>query len=340
MVTGRLADEILAPGPGQVRFLLNHGGNPASSVPDQRKIVAALKALELLVTIDPVMSATARLSHYVLPPKLQFERPDLPIHLFESNTFPTAATRYTPAVVDPPPGSEVCDEWRVMWELARRLGKQINYGGASLDMVTPPTDDELLALVLGHAPVSLDELKRHPLGYYHSELQYALPMDPATAGRFGLMPDDVEAEIAVLRNEIDVPADDRFPFQLTNRRSRHRMNSMGGTLPELRRLMPYNVGNMNPQDMAAHGVDAGDWIEVSSEHGAIEVLAEPDETIRRGVVSISHGFGGLPDEEDFLAKGASPNALISTDDHLQTINAMPRMTAIPISIRRLEPVAG
>jgi anaerobic selenocysteine-containing dehydrogenase len=251
MVTGRLADEILAPGPGRVRFLLNHGGNPASSVPDQRKIVAALKALELLVTIDPVMSATARLSHYVLPPKLQFERPDLPIHLFESNTFPTAATRYTPAVVDPPPGSEVCDEWRVMWELARRLGKQINYGGASLDMATPPTDDELLALVLGHAPVSLDELKRHPLGYYHSELQYALPMDPATAGRFGLVPDDVEAEIAVLRNEMDAPADDRFPFQLTNRRSRHRMNSMGGTLPELRRLMPYNVGNMNPQDMAA-----------------------------------------------------------------------------------------
>ena len=110
---------------------------------------------------------------------------------------------------------------------------------------------------------------------------------------------------------------------------------MGATLPELQRLVRYNVANMNPDDMAALGLDDGDWIEVSSAHGAIQVLAEPDETLRRGVVSISHGFGGLPDEADFLNGGVSPNLLISTDRDLQTINAMPRMTAVPINVRRL-----
>ena len=44
-------------------------GNIAASVPDQRKIVAAMRALELLVTIEPAMSQTAKLSHYVLPVK-------------------------------------------------------------------------------------------------------------------------------------------------------------------------------------------------------------------------------------------------------------------------------
>src|SRR3546814_7712469 len=74
MATGVLADEILKPGPGRIRAMINHGGNPAVTVPDQRKIVEALRSLELLVSIDPFMTPTARLSHYILPPKLSYER--------------------------------------------------------------------------------------------------------------------------------------------------------------------------------------------------------------------------------------------------------------------------
>src|SRR3546814_3269932 len=81
MATGVLADEILKPGPGRIRAMINHGGNPAVTVPDQRKIVEALRSLELLVSIDPFMTPTARLSHYILPPKLSYERADLPIFI-------------------------------------------------------------------------------------------------------------------------------------------------------------------------------------------------------------------------------------------------------------------
>ncbi len=332
MVTGMLADDILRPGPGRVRVLLNHGGNPASSVPDQRKIVDALRDLDLLVSIEPVMSETARLSHYILPPKLQFERPDLPIYLFESGIFPTPYTRYTDAVAAPPAGSDVCDEWRVMWALAARMGLPIEYLGTMLDMATPPSEAQLLELTLGQAPVSLGEVKRHPHGYFHAEVQCALPADPATAGRFTLVPGDVAREFAALRSELAAPADTAFAFRLSSRRSRHRMNSMGATVPGLRRLLPHNVANMNPADMAAGTIAAGDWIEIRSAHGAIDLLAEADPTLRRGVVSVHHGFGGLPDD-DIAGAGASPNLLISTDSDLQTINAMPRMTAIPVNIR-------
>jgi len=328
MVTGMLADDILRPGPGRVRMLLNHGGNPASSVPDQRKMVDALRDLDLLVSIEPVMSETARLSHYILPPKLQFERPDLPIYLFESGIFPTPYTRHTDAVAVPPVGSDVCDEWRVMWALAARMGLAIDYLGTSLDTAVPPSETQLLELTLGQAPVSLDEIKGHPHGYFHAELQCALPADAATAGRFTLVPDDVAEEFAALRSELAAPTDTSFAFRLSSRRSRHRMNSMGATLPSLKRLLPHNVANMNPADMAAATIASGDWIEISSAHGAIDILAESDPTLRRGVVSVHHGFGGLPDDE-----AASPNLLISTDSDLQTINAMPRMTAIPVNIR-------
>ena len=63
--TGILADEILTPGKGRVRALVVHGGNPASSIPDTKKVVRALESLELLVAIEPFMSMTAELAHYV-----------------------------------------------------------------------------------------------------------------------------------------------------------------------------------------------------------------------------------------------------------------------------------
>jgi anaerobic selenocysteine-containing dehydrogenase len=132
MVTGMLAEDILRPGPGQVRAMINHGGNPAVAVPDQRKMLSALQTLELLVSIEPVMSATARLSHYILAPKLQFERPDLPIYLFEAGIFPRPYTRYTPALVDPPEGSDLCDEWRAQgWPLTHLHGNAARHDDGS-----------------------------------------------------------------------------------------------------------------------------------------------------------------------------------------------------------------
>lgn len=335
MVTGKLADDILAPGDGAVRALFNHGGNPAIAVPDQRKMVDALRRLDLLVSIEPVMSATARLSHYILPPKLQFERPDLPIYLFEAAIFPRPYTRYTDAVATPPAGSEVCDEWRVFWEIARRAGKQLDYMGSALDMARAPAEDDLIALTLAAAPVALDEVKRHPLGYFHPGDTFAAARDPETAGRFTVFPEDVAAEMRALTIECATPQHPHFAFRMTNRRARHRMNSMGGTLPDLIRMLPRNAGGMNPDDMAQQGIARSDWIEVASDHGSIVLQAEPDETLRRGVISVSHGFGGVAGEEDPERDGASPNALISTDVSLQSINAMPLMTAIPVNIRRL-----
>src|SRR3546814_2117586 len=85
--------------------------------------------------------------------------------------------------------------------------------------------------------------------------------------------------------------------------------------------------------MAERGLVNGDWIEIASDNGTIEAIVEADETIRPGVVSMSHGFGGLPEDGDYLANGASANLLISTDRDRQAINGMPRMSGLPVNIR-------
>ena len=70
---------------------------------------------------------------------------------------------------------------------------------------------------------------------------------------------------------------------------------------------------------------------IRSEHGSIAAVVRPDDSIRPGVVSMTHAWGGLPGEEG-QEPGVNVNLLISTEQHVEPINAMVRMTAIPVAI--------
>lgn len=50
-------------------------GNPASVFPDQRRTAEALAGLDLLVALDSTLTNTAKLAHYIIPPRPMFERP-------------------------------------------------------------------------------------------------------------------------------------------------------------------------------------------------------------------------------------------------------------------------
>src|SRR3546814_19139006 len=112
MMSGILADEILEPGEGQIRALITHGSNLANIMPDQKKIVRALRSLDLLVNIAPYMNETSKLSHYILPTKLGYERADLTLFFYESR-YAEPFARYTQVVGATPEGSENGEHWGV-----------------------------------------------------------------------------------------------------------------------------------------------------------------------------------------------------------------------------------
>ena len=340
MAAGIMADEMLTPGKGQLHSLFVVGGNPATAVPDQRKMTRALAGLDLLVAIDPYLTATARLAHYVFPPKMMYERADLPMIYGQSRRTPVPFIQYTKAVADPPAGAEVVDDWYIFWGLARRLGVPLEFCGTRLDAETPPTTDDLLALLLRDAQVPFDEIRRHPDGkIFEMKPQSVEPAAPGHEARFDVMPDDVAAELAQIAAALDTPATgSAYPYLLASRRLRDAMNSLSGAAPSVRRRLPYNPLYANPADLVALGVAAGGRIEITSDTGSIEAIAEADASIRRGVVQMAHCFGGLPDEDlSFETAGACTNLLVSTDRDCEAINAMPRQSAIPV---RLRPVAA
>ncbi|HPG24549.1 MAG TPA: molybdopterin-dependent oxidoreductase [Myxococcota bacterium] len=338
MPTGTLVDEILAPGPGRIRCFVTHGGNPASAIPETERVVRAFESLELHVAIEPFMTMTAQLADYVLPPKLQYEREDLPAWLYESFISPEPYTRYTRAIARPPRDAEVHDDHFYFWEIARRMGLELRLFGEPLDMSRAPTTRALLERTTRDSAVSLAEIERAERGLMvEPERQLVEPGDPASPHRFALLPADVARELAAVEARLDEPssADAHFPYRLAVRRLRDANNSAGLGLPSIKARVPWNPVFMSPDDMLLEGLTEGDEVEVVSRNGAVRARVRPDPDLRRGVVSLTHGFGDLPRKRaKYEDVGANANELLSLDDAArESINAMPHMTGIPVAIR-------
>jgi anaerobic selenocysteine-containing dehydrogenase len=323
-----LPDEILEPGDDRLRALIVVGGNPAVALPDQERTVQALSKLDLLVSVEPYPTATARLSHYVLAPALQLERADHTAH--KELTIGSPFAQYTPALLKPAPG--VREDWEYVFALAHALDLELElFGRTFKPRDALPSSDELLAASVEGGRVSLDEVKRHAGGHLYDELppMRVQPAEPG-AGKFRLLPPDVAAELdAALSSR---PS--RRPFALVVRRAKEAMNSTGTRTPGLSRRS-YNPCFVHPADLSRLALVGGDQVRITSDHGSMPAIVEPDRTLRPGVVAMTHHFGGLPDDDDGPDTGSNTGRLVSAFDGIQAFSGQPQTTAVPITIEPL-----
>jgi anaerobic selenocysteine-containing dehydrogenase len=344
MMTNTLAHEIVTPGEGRVRSLFVFGGNPLAAMPDQAFAANALGQLDLLVTVDPVMTNTAKLSHYIFPPKILYEREDMTGFL-ETQTYPVPFAQYTPAIVAPPEGAEVIDEWYLLWSIASRLGVPLSMNGIDLDMATPPTTQQLIEIVARSAQVSFEEIQSATAGRIFDVP--AQGVEPAggggePAGRFQLADPDMMAELAEVAAEmVEHGAYEEegsvYTHRLAIRRMREVMNSMLIESDNSRRRFAANPAQLNPEDMTQMGLSEGDKVTITGSQGNIMAIVSADATLKRGVVTVSHCWGGLPgDGSTYEQMGASTNRLTSASKFIEPVNAMARMTGIPVNITRFD----
>jgi len=341
--TATLAEEILTPGEGQIRALIADGGNAANCIPGQNQIVKALKSLDLMVTIDPCMTVTAQLADFVIAPLMMYERCDIPLFYSGVNLYQDSWSQFTRAVLDPPAGSELIENWQFYWEIAKRLNLTIRYANSvDLDMETAPESEDLLRIRLANSPVSLDELATYPSGkIFEMPNGTVAPGRPEANARFDVMPAEIMKRCGELRDH-EVAGygskNDAFPYLLASRRLRHAFNSTCTNLSGTLRRTPYNPLAMNPGDMSREGLRDGESVRVMSRHGEVETKVQADATLRPGVVTLPHGWGALPGSAD--GPGCSVNALIDCAVDYEPDNAMPRMSALPVRVASISPVAA
>jgi anaerobic selenocysteine-containing dehydrogenase len=356
MPTAALAEEILLEGEGQVKALFCLGGNPMMAWPDQRQTRAAMDALELLVTFDPELSATSALADYVIAPPLTLETPGMTqsVEALKFYTiglgYPRPWAQYSPAIVEPPAGHDLVEEWAFFHGLAKRMQLELQVVGfhgwgkhvesppvfMTLDPGSEATTDDIYAALTQTARVPLDEVKRHPNGRVYDEIdEQVQPREEGNTARLQLGHPEVLAELREVRAEDHATKqiDAERPFLLIPRRAGNFLNSSGRSLQRLTRDRPYNPAFVHPDDLAALGIESGASIEIRSAHDAVLAVVEADDTLRRGVVAMTHAFGGQPDEDDRHREiGTNAGRLIAADLDFDPVSGIPRMGALPISI--------
>ena len=237
-----LIDEIATPGDGQVRALITVAGNPVLSTPDGEALDAALADLDLLVCVDPYVTATSRHADVILPPPPALQRPHYDL-AFSALAIRNVAN-YSPPVVAPDP--DVPDEWEILLSLAAiALGQQppidtaaadafvlrqavdgvVADPGARLATHEPqelltalgerPGPERLLDLLLRAGPygdgfgldpdgLSLARLRDHPHGIDLGPLEPRLPEALRTAsGHVELAPGAFIADLTRLAAEVE-----------------------------------------------------------------------------------------------------------------------------------------
>lgn len=336
MPTSTLADEILAPGDGQIRALIVIGGNPITSWPDYDKTRRALESLDLLVCIDVRRTDTAMLAHYFLPGSYGLERGEMTS--FNDYVYNAPFVHYADGVVEPP--GDAREEWIYLAELAKRLGTTIELPGGQLDLANLPTTREYFTLLYpdGSTRVPLAELMAQNGGKVFEQFARVevLPKFEGMDDRLQLFPVGVADEIANLV-AYHASADesrsrpDQFTHLLTCRRNGQVYNSMCHELP---RTATGNPAFLHPDDIEALGASSGQVMRLMSAHGAIDVELAADATMLSGVVSITHGFGNRSTGEggaDFPAV----SRLIGTGTTLDSIARMPITSALPVRFERI-----
>jgi anaerobic selenocysteine-containing dehydrogenase len=343
--TAALADEILTPGVGQVRALLVAGGNPLANWPNREKVARALESLELLVVVDPQMSATTQKADYVIGPKFGFELPAITLATEGMSNYGLSIGpqepygQYQPSLIDPPDNSEVIEDWRFFYELARSMGLQLTYRGMIYDMEQAPTTDELIAEFVKRSPVPLEEVKKYPEGHiFEEQSSFAKQKESDWPYKLEIGNMDMLKELAEVEAEKEAaPATikgDGLSLLLVSRRHHQVYNSVGHNIPALANKLPYNPAFMNPSDAASLSLTSGDPIEISSAIHTVSAIVEVADDIRIGVISIAHGFPNARNSDGTEKfRGSSTAALVDDERNCDPISGMPVMSALPVNVR-------
>jgi anaerobic selenocysteine-containing dehydrogenase len=130
-------------------------------------------------------------------------------------------------------------------------------------------------------------------------------------------------------------SDPTFPLRLVCRRSNNFMNSVGQSLPVLSGDQVHTPAFMHSRDLIALGIEVGSLITVSSQHGYMLARVMADDKLREGLVSVVHGFGApmsQGDPQSELSLG-SVSRLVNMDER-DPISGIPRMSALPVSVKK------
>ena len=355
--TGALADEILQPGKGQIKALIVLGGNPMLAWPDQLKTYEAMKALDLLVCVDPCKSKTAELADYVIAPKIHYETTGTTaLNEMLGNFgggwgYEGSYAQISPPIIDVPEGSDLCDEYAFFHAMAKSMALDLqvqtqailgrekeNYQTTFGKDDDFPDEDTVWEATLKGSPVSYREALADPDirkgKVLDREPEVVKPKPEDWQARLNIGNESIMAELNKLQLTLAVDQEDQaFPFRLISRRLKDVHNSNWRETTTRYKRHPHHPAYINPDDLLKLGIKAGDCIDIISERSSIKCVAEEAADVLSGCISVPHCWGRNPNEEDDpLGAGGNTGRLSFNDKYFDKRTGIPLMSAIPVRL--------
>lgn len=312
---------------GSLKTMLIMGENPVLSDANATHVREALEALDFLVVQDLFLTETAELADVVLPAASFAEK---------DGTFTNTERRVQRVRKGLEPLGNAMADWEIICALAKIISKKIQAkqaeSSSSTALARPfshgywdyesPSEifDEMARLTPSYAGMSYDRLERGGLQWpcpnkYHPGTPY-LHKDRFARGlgKFHAVEFKPAAELP----------DTEYPFYLSTGRIRFHYHT--GTMTRrsygLDSIAPEGFIEMNPQDAAAQGVKAGDWVRVISRRGEVSARIKITDRSSPGMVFATFHFKELP--VNFL-----------TNDALDPIGKIPEYKVCAVRIEKV-----
>ena len=335
-----LAEEILTKGPGQIRALFTIAGNPARSIPNSDKLEKALSELEFMVSIDLYRNETTRHAHIILPPLTGTEVIHYGLALYMVS--PQQSAKFSEPAFPRPHDTKYDHE--ILRELQKRVGR-FSVRNEIMQRIGP---EKRLDMAIRTGPygtwggrmakkngLSLKKIKANPHGIKLGSMRAQLPQRLFTKNKkINALPESIINALTMLNNGL--VANKNYPFLLIGRRHLRSNNSWMHNSKSLQGGSVKCTAIMHPEDGLKTGIKTGDLVTIESKNGQIQIQVELQDTIKRGVISIPHGWGhpshpliklGLAHHNP----GVNINAIIS-ENEIDHVSGNAVFNGIPVKI--------
>jgi len=325
---------------GDIRALVVFAGNPLLSAGGEERLRKAFTKLEMMVSLDIYRSATAEMSHYVLPATDWLERSD--INILGDGTQPIPYVQYTDAMEAP------AGERRTEWWILSRLQQFMGLPSALDANPGQHEGSDILQGVLAARGLTIEEIRKAP----HQTVTF--PQEPRDTvferclqhadKKVDCCPQAFEQAGLFQRCETifgEFATEPPDMLRLITLRTTHMHNSWLSNSARFRHgRQALNPLNMCEADAAARGLHDGDAVRVSTSYGDIETRVLINDDLRRGAVAMSHGYGHQTAYGLSVAvrkPGANYNRLMPSGPGIsEPLSHMSWLSAVPVQVERLE----
>jgi len=319
-----LSDVILS-GAYPIKVLVVFKSNPLLTLPETKKLIKAIKRLDLVVVHDLFLTATCKYADLVLPAATFFEKAEIDAVPLKKYRWVRVRRR----VIDPV--GEAKSEAEFIIALARKMG----YGG----YFPYSSEEEIVEELLRGT-----EIEDYPL----EELEKGVMLEnrigemrekgfPTPSGKIELYPEVLKRidaiqdhshayshayELAPLNPPEEVPGSTEYPyFLITGARSKAYYHSQFRNVEVLRKLDPEPFAEIGEGIAEREGISDGDVVRIETMFGELTVECVVRE-MHPLTISVPHGW-----EEC--------NANLLTGNIFEPLSGAPWYRGIPCKVERV-----